>query len=86
MRDRARVAVKGLARLASRSLHRFSRWLRQYFPIQEIEPGMVLRIMPGDRIPADGTITAGSSDLDCSLISGEGAAYSCQETSYALAC
>ena len=74
MRDRARVAVKGLARLASRGAYVVSPdGSERYLPIQEIEPGMALRIMPGDRIPADGTITAGRSDLDCSLISGESA-------------
>jgi Cu2+-exporting ATPase len=74
MRDRARVAVKGLARLASRGAYVVSPdGSERYLPIQEIEPDMVLRIMPGDRIPTDGTITAGRSDLDCSLISGESA-------------
>ncbi len=74
MRDRARVAVKSLARLAARGAYVvFTDGSERYLPIQEIQPGMTLRIMPGDRIPADGTISDGKSDLDCSLISGESA-------------
>ncbi|MGE0339949.1 MAG: cation-translocating P-type ATPase [Xanthobacteraceae bacterium] len=74
MRDRARVAVKSLARLAARGAYVVSAdGTERYLPIQEIAPGMMLRISPGDRIPVDGTIAAGKSDLDCSLISGESA-------------
>lgn len=74
MRDRARVAVKSLARLAARGAYVVSAdGAEHYLPIQEIAPGMTLRIFPGDRIPVDGTIAAGKSDLDCSLISGESA-------------
>jgi len=74
MRDRARVAVKGLARLAARGAYVVSAdGTERYLPIQEIAPGMLLRISPGDRIPVDGVIAAGKSDLDCSLISGESA-------------
>ncbi len=74
MRDRARVAVKSLARLAARGAYVVQAdGSERYLPIQEIAPGMTLRIAPGDRIPVDCSIAAGSSDLDCSLISGESA-------------
>lgn len=74
MRDRARVAVKSLARLSARGAYVVSAdGSEHYLAIEEIKPGMTLRIMPGDRIPVDGTIAAGKSDLDCSLISGESA-------------
>lgn len=74
MRDRARVAVKSLARLSARGAYvAYADGSEHYLAIEEIKPGMTLRIMPGDRIPVDGTIAAGKSDLDCSLISGESA-------------
>lgn len=74
MRDRARVAVKSLGRLAARgACVVLPNGADRYLPIQEVAPGMTLRIMPGDRVPVDGTIAAGKSDLDCSLISGESA-------------
>lgn len=36
-----------------------------------IVPGMILRIHAGARVPADGTIIAGNSELDRSMVTGE---------------
>lgn len=72
MRERARTAVKGLSQLAARgAMVMRGDGARDYRPIGEIEPGMRLLIAAGERIPVDGKIIRGSSDLDCSLVSGE---------------
>ncbi|EHK52323.1 cation-translocating P-type ATPase [Allomesorhizobium alhagi] len=72
MRERARTAVKGLSRLAARgAMVLRGDGTRDYLPVGEIEPGMQLLIAAGERIPVDGNIVEGSSDLDCSLVSGE---------------
>ncbi|MER9673537.1 cation-translocating P-type ATPase [Mesorhizobium sp. M0208] len=72
MRERARTAVSGLARLAARgAMVLRGDGTRDYLPVGEIEPGMQLLIAAGERIPVDGKIIRGSSDLDCSLVSGE---------------
>ncbi|MEW6631725.1 MAG: cation-translocating P-type ATPase [Pseudomonadota bacterium] len=74
MRERARTAVNGLARLASRGavvLRDDSS--RDYLPVGDIEPGMRLLIAAGERIPVDGDVLSGDSDLDCSIVSGESA-------------
>jgi Cu2+-exporting ATPase len=72
MRERARTAVKGLSQLAARgAMVVRGDGARDYLPIGEIEPGMQLLIAAGERIPVDGKIIRGSSDLDCSLVSGE---------------
>lgn len=72
MRERARTAVKGLSRLAARgALVLRGDGARDYLPVGEIEPGMQLLIAAGERIPVDGKIIRGTSDLDCSLVSGE---------------
>lgn len=72
MRERARTAVNGLARLAARgAMVLRGDGARDYLPIGEIEPGMQLLIAAGERIPVDGKIVRGASDLDCSLVSGE---------------
>jgi P-type Cu2+ transporter len=42
-------------------------------PIGAVRPGMTVRVVPGDRVPVDGHISAGQSDIDTSLISGESA-------------
>lgn len=72
MRERARTAVKSLSQLAARGAMVLRRdGARDYLPVGEIEPGMQLLIAAGERIPVDGKITQGASDLDFSLVSGE---------------
>jgi Cu2+-exporting ATPase len=36
-----------------------------------LAPNMILRILPGERIPADGILISGTSEIDCSLVTGE---------------
>ena len=72
MRERARAAVKGLSQLAARgAMVLRGDGSRDYLPVGEIEPGMQLLIAAGERIPVDGKIIHGASDLDCSLVTGE---------------
>ena len=74
MRERARTAVTGLARLAPRGAMVIREDGGQdYLPVGEIEPGMRLQIAAGERIPVDGDVESGVSDLDCSLVTGESA-------------
>ncbi len=39
--------------------------------VEEIKPGMELIVLPGERVPVDGTVISGSSSLDCSALTGE---------------
>jgi heavy metal translocating P-type ATPase len=40
-------------------------------PIEEVTVGDFVRIRPGERIPADGTVVSGHSGIDQSLVTGE---------------
>ena len=72
MRERARTAVKGLARLAPRgALILQTDGTNAYLPVNEITPGMTILLAAGERVPVDARVVKGQSDLDCSLISGE---------------
>ena len=72
MRDRARSAVLGLARLAPRgAVVLGADGTRDYRAVEDIEPGNRLLIAAGERIPVDARVESGDSDLDCSLVSGE---------------
>ncbi len=72
MRDRARAAVQGLARLAARgALVVGADGAPIYLSVDEIEPGMTILLAAGERVPVDGRVLSGQSDLDCSLVSGE---------------
>jgi len=40
-------------------------------PLEEVEPGDLLRVRPGEKIPVDGSITEGNAIIDESMITGE---------------
>jgi Cu2+-exporting ATPase len=74
MREKARAAVRGLVRLSPRgaTIERPDGG-RDYLPVAEIEPGMRVLLAAGERVPVDGTVTHGVSDLDCAIATGESA-------------
>lgn len=72
MRDRARNSVVSLSKLAAKGANCItSDGQLVYTPIDEIKPSMQLRVFPGDRVPVDGSVIRGTSDLDRSLVTGE---------------
>ncbi len=74
MRDRARAAVQGLARLSARAAMVLRPdGGRDWLPVGEIEPGMRLLLAAGERVPVDARVEGGRSDLDVSLVTGESA-------------
>ncbi len=42
-----------------------------HLDVNQIKPGMVLRVFPGERFPVNGTVLVGESDLDRSHVTGE---------------
>ena len=72
MRDKARQAVIGLARLAPRgAVVVGADGSREYRPVADIRPGMRLLVAAGERIPVDARVLEGRSELDRSLVTGE---------------
>ncbi|MBK6769324.1 MAG: heavy metal translocating P-type ATPase [Ardenticatenales bacterium] len=43
----------------------------EWVPVEQLAIGDTIVVQPGERIPADGTITAGASDVDASALTGE---------------
>lgn len=75
MRERARSAVTGLARLTPRgAMVRQSDGSLAYAPLETVATGVILSIAPNERVPVDVRIVSGSTDLDRSLVTGESAA------------
>jgi Cu2+-exporting ATPase len=74
MRERARAAVTGLTRLAPRGATVTREdGSRDYLPVTELAPGMTIIVAAGERIPVDGTVAGGASELDCAIVNGESA-------------
>ncbi len=74
MRERARSAVSGLMRLAPRSATVLREDGRHaHLPVEDIVPGMRIVLAAGDRVPVDGVVAEGVSDLDCAIATGESA-------------
>lgn len=72
MRERARTAVKGLARLAARgALVVHEDGTHAYLPVAEIKPGMIILLPAGERVPVDAKVLQGKSDIDCAIVTGE---------------
>ena len=40
-------------------------------PLEQVHPGDVLRVRPGEKIPVDGTVIDGKSNVDESMVTGE---------------
>jgi Cu2+-exporting ATPase len=79
MRERARVAVKGLARLAARgALVQQVDGAQTYMPVAEIKPGMTILLAAGERVPVDAVVMQGRSALDVALVTGESVPQSAQ--------
>ncbi|EHS53903.1 copper-translocating P-type ATPase [Rhizobium sp. PDO1-076] len=74
MRDRARSAISGLARLSPRGAMVIDAdGARDYRPVEDIRVGDHVAIAAGDRIPVDGLVISGETDLDMSIVNGESA-------------
>ncbi|CAN5483075.1 cation-translocating P-type ATPase [soil metagenome] len=72
MRDKARGAVLGLARLAPRGAVVIAPdGSRIFRPLGEIKPGMHILVAAGERIPVDARVLSGASDLDYAMVTGE---------------
>lgn len=75
MRRRTRAFAENLATLRSEraTLAEPDGGLRDV-PLAELAPGARILVRPGERVPADGVVEHGISDLDQSLVTGETAA------------
>ena len=82
MREKARSAVKGLARLSPRGAMTLNTdGSKVFLPVDDIKAGMTILLAAGDRVPVDARVVSGSSDLDCSLVNGESAPQTVSEGS-----
>lgn len=72
MRERARSAVTGLARLSPKgAMIRQNDGSLAYAALASVSPGAILSIAENERVPVDVRIVSGGTDIDRSLVTGE---------------
>jgi Cu+-exporting ATPase len=70
-RSRTGHAIKTLLSLAAKTAHRVRDGQELEIAVNEIQKGDVLRVRPGEKVPIDGVIVDGQSNIDESMITGE---------------
>ncbi len=71
MRRKTRAVAGNLAALKAEFAHRFSGAELVRVPAAALKAGDRLLVRPGDRVPADGVVLSGTSEIDESLVTGE---------------
>jgi Cu+-exporting ATPase len=74
LRARAKTsfAIRALLDLAPQVAHRLdANSVEQDVALNEVQPGELLRVRPGERVPVDGVLLEGASAVDESMVTGE---------------
>ena len=73
-RSKTNSAIKTLLNLAPKEAHRINaNGTEESINLEDVLVGDYLRIKPGEKIPVDGIVTEGHSNIDESMITGEAA-------------
>lgn len=64
-------AIQALLGLAANTAHLLVGGVEKDVPVDQVQPGDLLRVKPGEKIPLDGLVTEGESHVDESMITGE---------------
>jgi len=64
-------AIKALLNLVPPVARIIRNGQEEEIPLEQVKPGDLLRVKPGEKIPVDGVITDGNAILDESMITGE---------------
>lgn len=70
-RSKAGSAVRALLDLTPPTARILRRGEEIEVPLEEVRPGNLVLIRPGEQVPVDGTILSGHSELDESMLTGE---------------
>jgi Cu+-exporting ATPase len=70
-KGRTSDALRKLASLQAKIAHRVADGKEADVPVEEVKPGDILAVRPGEKIPVDGAVIEGRSNVDESMITGE---------------
>jgi heavy metal translocating P-type ATPase len=68
---RATASLEALLARAPKIAHRLTGERLEDVPVEAVAPGDLLMVRPGDLVPVDGVVTAGTSAVDQSALTGE---------------
>ncbi|MGQ0549643.1 MAG: heavy metal translocating P-type ATPase [Armatimonadota bacterium] len=71
VRTRSSQAVRKLLALVPPTARVVRNGREEEVPIEDVQPGDLVRVRPGESIPVDGEVTEGASAVDESLVTGE---------------
>src|SRR5947199_4453616 len=70
-RSRTGQAINALLNLAAKTAHRVRDGQEDEIAVEQIQKGNLLRVRPGEKVPIDGVIVEGKSNIDESMVTGE---------------
>ena len=70
-RGQASEAIKKLMQLGAKTARRLTNGKEEEVAIEDVKTGDMLLIKPGEKIPVDGVVASGQSDVDESMLTGE---------------
>lgn len=70
-KGRASEAITKLMELGAKEARLLTDGAEQMVPVEQIRPGDLLVVKPGEKLPTDGTIDEGTSSIDESMLTGE---------------
>jgi len=70
-KGRASSAIRRLIQLAAKTARVLRDGSEIEVPVEQLKPGDIMVVRPGEKIPTDGDIVAGSSSVDESMATGE---------------
>lgn len=68
---RARAGIERLVQLTPRTARRIAGGVEEIISAQNVKTGDVLRVLPGETIPADGVIIVGETSVNQAVMTGE---------------
>ncbi len=70
-KGRTVIALRKLVQLQPKTARVVHNGAEVNVPLEALQPGDVIRVRPGERIPSDGRVIAGGSSVDESMLTGE---------------
>jgi P-type Cu+ transporter len=71
-RSRTNAAIRMLLGLAPKTARIVrDNGTEEDIPLEQVQPGDTLRVRPGEKVPVDGTVIEGESNIDESMVTGE---------------